>query len=240
MHNVSGRYVRRLSLEVGAGEIVGIAGLLGSGREEVPYIVAGVETLGVSGEFTVGDQDVDDLSLTRARELGIVMVPADRLREGVVAEFSTAENVCIGALSSLQTGGLLRPSLERSFATRWLAAVHADPDYAPRPIATLSGGNQQKAMLARALCVAPRLLVLSEPTAGVDIGARHVIYDELRSRADEGLAVLMASSDVEDLLACCDRVIVLRDGVIAGEFEGARMTKTAIAQAIEGVHHEHH
>ena len=90
------------------------------------------------------------------------------------------------------------------------------------------------------LSVSPRLLVLSEPTAGVDIGARTVLYDELRRRATEGLAVLMASSDLEDLLACCDRVIAVRDGVVAGEFAGARMTKSAIAYAMEGAHDEQH
>jgi ribose transport system ATP-binding protein len=95
-------------------------------------------------------------------------------------------------------------------------------------------------VLARALSVSPRLLVLSEPTAGVDVGARSVLYDELRRRVAEGLAVLMASSDLEDLLACCDRVIAVRDGVIAGEFTGARMTKAAIAYAMEGAHHEQH
>jgi ABC-type sugar transport system ATPase subunit len=121
-----------------------------------------------------------------------------------------------------------------------LTAVHADPGYGPRPISTLSGGNQQKAVLARSLSTSPRLLVLSEPTAGVDVGARAVLYDELRRRAAQGLAVLMASSDLEDLLACCDRVIALRDGVVAGEFEGARMTKSAISYAMEGAHHEQH
>ena len=91
-------------------------------------------------------------------------------------------------------------------------------------------------MLARELSIGPRVLVLSEPTAGIDIGARGVIYQELRRRADDGLAVVIASSDMEDLLACCDRVIALRDGRIAGEFSGDRLTKSNLAYAIEGAH----
>ena len=119
-------------------------------------------------------------------------------------------------------------------ATEWLVSVRARPDSAARPISTLSGGNQQKAVLARALSTEPRLLVLSEPTAGIDIGARQVIYEELRSRAAQGLAVLMASSDIEDLVACCDRVIALRDGRVEATFVGDRIAKSAIAHAIEG------
>jgi ribose transport system ATP-binding protein len=179
-------------------------------------------------------------SVRRAQALGVALVPADRAAEGIIPDFTTTENVSLTALPTLRKRGFVRPARERRFGRTWLSAVHADPAYGPRPISTLSGGNQQKAVLARSLSVSPRLLVLSEPTAGVDIGARTVLYDELRRRAAEGLAVLMASSDLEDLLACCDRVIAVRDGVVAGEFAGARMTKAAIAYAMEGAHDEQH
>ena len=128
------------------------------------------------------------------------------------------------------------PMRERQFTHDWLEQVGADPTAMDRPITTLSGGNQQKAILARWLSVSPRLLAVSEPTAGIDIGARAGIYEELRSRADEGLAVLMSSSDAEDLIAACDRVIVLRDGEIAAELELSNVRKSAIVAAMEGVH----
>jgi ribose transport system ATP-binding protein len=240
IRDLRGRYLRGVSLTVGRGEVVGLAGLLGSGREELPYIVAGARRDGVTGTVTVGGVALTELSVARARGLGVTLVPADRAAEGVFPGFTTTENVSLAALPALRQRGYVAPARERRFGRAWLEAVHADPGYGPRPISTLSGGNQQKAVLARSLSVAPRLLVLSEPTAGVDVGARAVLYDELRRRAAEGLAVLMASSDLEDLLACCDRVIALRDGVIAGDFEGARMTKTAIAYAMEGAHHEQH
>jgi ribose transport system ATP-binding protein len=238
VRDLHGRYLRGISLTIRPGEVVGVAGLLGSGREELPYVVAGARREGITGTVAIGGQPPAELSIERARALGVVLVPADRGAEGIFAEFTTTENVSLAALPALRRRGSVAPSRERRFGRTWLTAVHADPAYGPRPISTLSGGSQQKAVLARSLSTSPRLLVLSEPTAGVDVGARAVLYTELRRRAAEGLAVLMASSDLEDLLACCDRVIALRDGVIAGEFEGTRMTKSAIAYAMEGAHVE--
>ena len=236
--DVHGLYLRGVDLQVRAGEVVGIAGLLGSGREELPYIVAGAHTDGVTGTFVIDGVELSKPSISRARARGVALVPADRGAEGIIGEFTTTENVSLPGLTSLRRAGVVAPPAERRLVRRWLDAVHADPDYGPRLISTLSGGNQQKAILARWLSVSPRLLALAEPTAGVDVGARQIIYDELRSRAADGLAVLMASSDIEDLLAACDRVIALRDGTIAGEFTGQGMTKTAIAYAMEGAHDE--
>jgi ribose transport system ATP-binding protein len=236
IRNCEGRSVRGVDLDVHAGEIVGLAGLLGSGREELPYIVAGAHAGEATGEFAIGGERCDQLTIDESRRRGVALVPADRAREGIIGDFTTRENVSLAGLPNLVTRGRLAPSGERRFARRWLEAVSADPDYGERLITTLSGGNQQKAVLARWLSVAPKVLVLSEPTAGVDIGARMVIYEELRRRADEGLAVLVASSDVEDLLAVCDRVVVLRDGVVVRELDRNEMNKPAIVGAMEGVH----
>jgi ribose transport system ATP-binding protein len=239
LRDVVGRYLRGVSLKVAAGEIVGVSGLLGSGREELPYIIAGAHTQDVAGTFTIGGQTHEQLSIEKSRALGVALVPADRAREGVIGDFTTRENVTLPGLPKLAQGGMVAPSRERSFARGWLDAVHADPNAAERHITTLSGGNQQKAVLARWLSVSPRVLVLSEPTAGVDIGARMVIYEELRRRAAEGLAILMCSSDEEDLLASCDRVIVLRDGVVVAELDREEMSKPAIVGAMEGVTSDH-
>jgi len=173
-----------------------------------------------------------------ATERGVVLVPADRAREGVFAEFSVRENVTLAMLPGLRTGKTLSPGKDREAGHRWLQAVQADPSVAERPITTLSGGNQQKAVIARWLSVDPKLLALSEPTAGIDIGARTTIYEEIRHRAEEGLAVLMSSSDSEDLLAVCDRVIVLRDGVIVTEIDRTQLSKKAVVIAMEGAHGE--
>ncbi len=234
--SLQGRYLRGVDLAVESGEVVGVAGLLGSGREELPYIVAGGQTNGLAGTVEVNGSRAETLSSEQISALGVSFVPADRAGEAIVPGFSTTENVSLGGLPSLRKRGLVGSRAERRFARKWFTSVDGDAKYTDRPILTLSGGNQQKAVLARALSVAPRLLVLSEPTAGVDIGARQVIYEQLRVRARDGLAVLVASSDLEDLIACCDRVVVLRDGLVAGTFEGPELTKAAITYAMEGAH----
>jgi ribose transport system ATP-binding protein len=236
--NLTSTYLRDVSVEVRAGEIVGVAGLLGSGREELPYILAGARTEGVSGTFDVGGRTHDELTTERAMDMGVVLVPADRAREGIIGDFTTGQNVSLVALPRIARRRAVWPGRETGFAEKWLRAVNADPGTVSRPIATLSGGNQQKAVLARWLSIEPTVLVMSEPTAGVDVGARSVIYDELRARARSGLGVLISSSDVDDLLAICDRVIVLRDGIVVAEFAGASVKKPSIIAAVEGVEHE--
>jgi ribose transport system ATP-binding protein len=236
--NLSGRFLNGVDLEVKRGEIVGIAGLLGSGREELPYIVAGAESEGVTGTIEIEGKPLRKQTVEAATKQGVVLVPADRAREGVFAEFTVRENVTLAALPTLRSGMTLMPSKDRGSGGRWLEAVKADPKVAEQPITTLSGGNQQKAVIARWLSVDPKLLTLSEPTAGIDIGARTTIYEEIRRRADEGLSVLIASSDAEDLLAVCDRVIVLRDGDIVAEISRTKLSKKAVVIAMEGAHGE--
>lgn len=238
VEGLSGRYLRGVTLGVRRGEIVGIAGLLGSGREELPYIVGGAQSAGVSGTVAVEGEALPAFTPGSARAKGVALIPADRVGEGIVGEFTVRENVTIAALPTLRTGTTLPPARERRFAHNWLHAVSADPAVAERPITTLSGGNQQKAVIARWLSVEPKVLAVSEPTAGIDVGARVAIYAELRRRADEGLAVLMSSSDTEDLIAVCDRVVVLRDGLIVAEVEGIANSKQAIIAAMEGVHRD--
>jgi ribose transport system ATP-binding protein len=239
VRGLRGRYLNGIDLTIQPGEIVGVAGLLGSGREELPYIVAGAHTEGVTGEIILNGERIEQLDISGARARDVALVPADRGEEGIIGDFAVRENVSLVALPGLRTGTTVMPMRERQFTHDWLEQVGADPTVMDRPITTLSGGNQQKAILARWLSVSPRLLAVSEPTAGIDIGARAGIYQELRSRADEGLAVLMSSSDAEDLIAACDRVIVLRDGEIAAELELSNVRKSAIVAAMEGVHGDH-
>jgi ribose transport system ATP-binding protein len=174
--------------------VVGVAGLLGPGREELPYVLAGAASEGVTGEFTIAGETEQTLSIARARDLGVAFVPADRANESIFGDFTTGENVSLANLPALAPRGVLRLPTERQFSRTWLRSVRASEDAAPRKITTLSGGNQQKAVLARRLSVTPRVLVLAEPTVGVDIGARNAIYEELRQAFQ-----LMADKAVIDL-----------------------------------------
>lgn len=238
IEDLHGEFLRGVDITVRRGEIVGVAGLLGSGREELPYIVAGAKQAIGGGRVSVEGAQLATGSVIDAMRKGVALVPADRAKEGVFAPFAVRENVTIANLPALRGTFGVAPSADRQSARRWLESVNADPDVAERPITTLSGGNQQKAVIARWLAVDPKVLTLSEPTAGIDIGARTTIYEELRARADQGLAVLISSSDAEDLLAVCDRVVVLREGTIVAEFERSRLSKKGIVIAMEGEHGE--
>ena len=237
---VKGRYLNGIDLAVGEGEIVGVAGLLGSGREELPYIVAGAQSYSDAGTISVGGTNMDAPTIQTAQSLGVAFVPPDRAHEGIIGDFSVRENTSLAALPSLRQGPILSPLRERSFAKRWLRSLGADPGVSERQITTLSGGNQQKVVLARWLSTEPKLLVMSEPTAGVDVGGRQALYEEIRHRAADGLSILMCSSDVEDLVAVCHRVVVLRDGVIVAEYSAPNIHKAIIIAAMEGVHSGHH
>jgi ribose transport system ATP-binding protein len=233
------RFLDGVDLTVERGEIVGVAGLLGSGREELPYAVAGAYEEPMSGQISIEGEEVEDLDIRQVRERGLALVPADRAKEGIFAEFTVRENVTLASLPGIGSSGVVAPSRERRFAHDWLLRVDADPAVIDRAVTTLSGGNQQKTVLARWLSVEPTVLAVAEPTAGIDIGARASIYRMLRAKADEGLSVLMSSSDSDDLVAVCDRVLVLRDGAIVAELNAGQISKPAIVAATEGVHGDH-
>ncbi len=231
---IHGKWLRGVDLEARAGEILGIAGLAGAGALELPYLLAGKGGELARGEIRLPAQSPDWYDVRRAAELDIPIVPADRQTEAVIAEFSVGENISLSALRSLGGRGRLSGKDEATLVESWsrrLGVVTAGPS---APISTLSGGNQQKVVLARCLAVDPRVLVLVEPTAGVDIGTRVSIYQIIADLAATGLTVVVASSDEGDLLALCTRILVLRDGVVAEELEAEGLTKSALIRAIEG------
>ena len=167
-------------------------------------------------------------------DLGIPLVPADRGREGIVAEFAVSENLSLSVLGRLGRRGRLDKRAEAELVERWterLGVVAAGPG---APISTLSGGNQQKVVVARCLVRDPALLVLCEPTAGVDIGTRVAIYELIAELSRNGLTVVLSSSDAGDVLAMCTRVVVLRGGRVAAELGGEGLTEHALVSAMEG------
>jgi ribose transport system ATP-binding protein len=232
---VYGRHLRGVDLDLHEGEIVGVAGLLGSGREELPYAVAGAAGPEVTGDFTVDGKDVGELDLQRALKLRIALVPADRAAESMVAGFNVRETVSLPTLHLMRRRGLLSGRAEKAFVANWLEQVQVRSNAVNAPIESLSGGNQQKVVVGRWLATNPKVLVMSEPTAGIDIGARVALYELVREQAANGVAVLVASSDVQDLLHVCDRVLVLREGVVAGEVEASEIRESTIVDTMEGV-----
>ncbi len=231
---IRGKWLRGVDLEARAGEILGIAGLAGAGALELPYALAGKAGTLARGKIRLPGTSPDWYEVQRAAELDIPLVPADRQTEAVIAEFSVGENISLSALRTLGGRGRLSAKHEATLVRTWSERLGVVSAGHSAPISTLSGGNQQKVILARCLALDPQVLVLCEPTAGVDIGTRVSIYRIIADLAASGLTVIVASSDEGDLLALCTRVLVLRDGVVAEEMAAEGLTKSVLIRAIEG------
>ncbi|MEA2661442.1 MAG: ribose transport system ATP-binding protein [Chloroflexota bacterium] len=228
---LTGRYVRDVSLTVREGEVVGLTGLLGSGFEEIPYYVFGARSA-TAGRLELDGKayDLPAMSPTRALEAGVALIPADRERDGSVGSLSLGDNVTVPVLHRYRSRLGLNRSRMRSDARRLLEQFDVRPPDPRLKYRSLSGGNQQKAMLAKWLQTKPSLLLLHEPTQGVDVGARQQIFQLTRQAAADGTAVVCVSTDHEQLAAICDRVVVFGRGRAARELTGDQITKDRIAE----------
>ena len=207
--------VRDVSLIVRAGEIVGLAGLVGSGRTQLAETMFGL-TPASSGELMVEGRAVHVRSPARAIEAGIGYLPEDRPHHGVVPEMALSENVSLASLASVARRGLIARSRERDQAKRYVDQLRIKTSSVTAGVETLSGGNQQKVALARWLAIHPKVLILDEPTQGVDVGSKAEIHGIIQELAEGGMAVLMISSELPEILAMSDRIAVMRSGTIAG------------------------
>jgi ribose transport system ATP-binding protein len=202
-----------IDLDLYAGEIVGIAGLMGSGRSELARAVFGIDAL-TAGEIHLRGERVRIRRPADAIERGIVLVPEDRRTQGLVLSHSVERNLTLALLRRLSRGGLLDDGDGAAIAERYAARLGVRTRSLDTPVRRLSGGNQQKVVLAKWLATEPDVLILDEPTVGVDINTRSEIADLVRSLADQGKAVLVISSELAEVLALADRILVLRDGRI--------------------------
>jgi len=227
---VRGSFLRGVGLELREGEVLGLAGLPGSGSIELAYALAG-EGPSVTGEVALADGRWTPIR--KAASFDIPIVPADRSREAIVGEFSVRENLSLSVLRRFRRFGLLRRDCERTLVGTWLRRTEVKAESPDAPVSSLSGGNQQKVVIARCLARDPRILVLVEPTAGVDVGTRQAIYEFVASRARAGLAVVVTSTDLGDLLAICSRVLVLVDGELSQELTGQQINEHALLHAME-------
>jgi ribose transport system ATP-binding protein len=220
VNRLTGTVLSDVSLRAHGGEILGVAGLTGSGREELlPLLFGAHERSG--GDVRVAGTALAPGHPSAAIAGGMALVPADRHTAGSVTSLSVRENVVLTDLGRHATHlGALRRSAERAETRRWITALDVRPPEPDAPFASLSGGNQQKIVLAKWLRVRPRVLLLDEPTQGVDVHAKAIIHQLAREAASRGAAVIIASSDDDELCECCDRVLVIRDGRIAGELRG--------------------
>jgi len=207
--------VNDVSLQVREGEIVGLAGLVGAGRTELARVLFGL-TPADSGTIRWRGKRVSIDSPRDAVDLGIAYVPEDRRRNGVVMEMPVAANITLATLRRIARVGLIDFRDERRTATAFVERLSIRTPSVDAPVENLSGGNQQKVVLARWLAANPRLIILDEPTQGIDVGAKGEIYRLMGELVERGAAILMISSELPELLGMCDRIAVLRGGRIAG------------------------
>jgi rhamnose transport system ATP-binding protein len=212
--------VRDVDLEVRAGEILGLAGLVGSGRTELARTLFGL-TPADGGELRIRGQVRTIRSPAEAIRAGLAYVPEDRRRHGVILEMSVAANATLAILRALRAGPFLDAAREREIATTFVARFAIKAPSLDTPVAHLSGGNQQKVALARWLATRPSVLILDEPTQGVDVGAKAEIHRLIVDLAAEGLAIVMISSEMPEILGMSDRIAVMRAGTVVATLERA-------------------
>ena len=219
-----------VSLEVAGGEIVGLYGLMGAGRTELLESVLGVHG-DASGEVYVNGQPMQSRPVSDRVASGVAMVPEDRKVSGFVGSFSVEQNLTLSSLGELSRGGYLAPARERSAAGRFIDDLRIKTPSPAAAMGSLSGGNQQKVIIGRAVMSRPRVLLLDEPTRGVDVGAKAEIVETMRRLAAEGLGIIFASSDLSEVRAGATRIVVMARGRITAEVAPADATDEVLASA---------
>jgi rhamnose transport system ATP-binding protein len=223
-----------ISFELRRGEIVGLAGFVGSGRTEVARAIFGIDPLD-AGRLWIEGRTFRPRSPRAALRRGLAYLPEDRLQQGLVQPMSIAENASLAVLPELTPGGFLRPLRERALARRFMEQLRIKATSPAQVVRSLSGGNQQKVVLAKWLAAEPRILLLDEPTHGVDVGTKADVHRTISHLAAEGMTILLISSELLEILGMSDRVLVMREGRLVAELSRAEATEERVIQAAAGV-----
>ena len=229
-HGLSGRTAQDVTLRLHRGEVLGLTGLMGMGHEEVPYMVFGANPATGDLELDGERMAISEMSPRRAIAAGMALLPGDRQRASGAGSLSVTENVTLPTLDRFFTGGFLRPGRERARVLEVLRQYDVRPVAPARKLETLSGGNQQKALVAKWLERTPTIFLMHEPVQGVDVSAREEIARVIGEIAAQGGSVLLASCEYEDLARICNRVLVFRHGKVTSELTGDALTKERIIE----------
>lgn len=232
---LTGQKFKNVSFELHEGEILGLAGLVGSGRTEIARAIFGIDAI-TSGNITVKNQNYSPSGPTEAIEQGIAYVPEDRKALGIFPHMSIRDNMIVSSARHLKKSLLFDPRQAISRTIEYIGRLKVVAPGGDTLVSHLSGGNQQKVLLARWLMTNPNILIVDEPTHGIDVGAKAEIYDLLRDLASKGKAILIISSELQELLTVCDRILVARNGSIVGEVNGTVATEeTILSMATKGL-----
>ena len=223
-----------VSFELRRGEIVGLAGFVGAGRSEVARAIFGIDRAD-TGELSIEGRRFRPRSPRAALSRGLAYLPEDRLQQGLVQPMSIAINTSMAVLPDLTPGGVLRPRRERALARRFMEQLRIKATSPAQVVRGLSGGNQQKVVLSKWLAAEPRILILDEPTHGVDVGTKADVHRTISHLAAQGLTILLISSELPEILGMSDRVLVMREGRLVAEFTRAEATQERVIEAAAGV-----
>lgn len=224
---------RSVTLDVRRGEILGLAGLIGSGRTELAQAVFGIDNL-LGGDIRLDGKSLQAASPSQAIGRGVYLVPEDRKQSGLLLDFSILDNISLPDLPTYAKGGLVSRRAEKANAEVQKKRLNIRAPTVASRVGALSGGNQQKVVLAKWLSMKPRVMIFDEPTRGVDVGAKKEIYDILRALADSGVAILMISSDMEEVIGVSDRIAVMHEGAISGFLDRKDFSEHNVLQLAVG------
>lgn len=229
--------LRDISFSIGAGEIVGLGGLDGQGQRDLLLALFGV-LRGLGGEVLVDGKPVSINSPAQARKrgIGMALIPEDRKTEGLMLPMTVRDNLSFASLDRLTRGGIIDRAAEQDNIEEMVKLLEIRTDGLDIPVGSLSGGNQQKVVIAKWLMRHPRIILLNDPTRGIDVGTKQEMYQLLRRLADAGAAILFYSTDYAELIGCCDRVLVLYDGAIKRELAGEEITEHALIASALNIH----
>lgn len=230
----SGGRLRDVSLHVRAGEVVGLAGLVGAGRTDFLLALVGAHGGEIAGRVWLDGHEYVPSAPSQARDKGVVLLPEERKRDGIFPQLGVDSNTTISALERVSRWGWIDGNAERANVASLMSRTRVRAASPQMPMQTLSGGNQQKALLARCLFSSPKVLLLDEPTRGIDLAARADVYAELHALSQAGFGVLLASSDMTEVLTQCHRILVFREGAVVAEFDRAEATEEKVLAAASG------
>jgi rhamnose transport system ATP-binding protein len=223
-----------VSFELRRGEIVGLAGFVGSGRTEIARAIFGIDALD-AGHVWIDGTPFKPRSPRAALRRGLAYLPEDRLSQGLIQPMSISTNASLAILPRLSPLGFLRPAAERTLTRRFMEQLSIKAFGPSQVVRSLSGGNQQKVALSKWLAAEPKILILDEPTHGVDVGTKAAIHQIISNLAAQGLSILMISSELPEILGMSDRVLVMREGRLVAEFPRADATPERVIAAAAGL-----
>jgi ribose transport system ATP-binding protein len=227
LENVSGNGVKNISLSIKKGEVLGLAGLIGAGRTELAEVIFGAKPI-VKGTMKLNGKVIVPKTPRDAIDAGVALVPEDRKKQGLLLEVDIKGNISISILNRISKWFTVNKSKEKEIANHYKEAIRIKTPNLEQKIKNLSGGNQQKAIIAKWLASEPDLIILDEPTRGIDVGAKYEIYKLINTLVEEGKAILMISSEMEEVMGMSDRIIVLSEGKIRGELPREQFDQEAI------------